>query len=52
MTQVKRVIKLNEHFIATKLLDRVCNNIKLFPQHDVVLMTAAIKEVGDRSAGV
>ena len=49
--QVKRVVKLNEHFIATKLLDRVCNNIKLFPQHDVVLMTAAVKEVGLAQAG-
>lgn len=36
---------MNEHLIAGKLLDRVCNNIKLFPKHDAAIMTTAVIEV-------
>ena len=44
-TIIKKLIKLNEHFIAAKLLDRVCNNIKLFPKHDAAILTTAVVEV-------
>ena len=44
-TLTKKLIKMNEHLIAARLLDRVCNHIKLFPKHDVAIMTAAAKEV-------
>lgn len=31
--------------IAAKLLNRVCNHIKMFPKHDTTILTQAVIEV-------
>lgn len=43
-TIVKKLIKMRENLVASKLLNRVCNQIKLFPKHDVAIMTTTVKE--------
>ena len=39
---VKRLVKMNEHEDAARLLDRVCKNISQFPAHDVTILTSAV----------
>ena len=39
---VKRLVKLNEHEDAARLLDRVCKNISQFPAHDVTILTSTV----------
>lgn len=39
---VKRLVKMNEHEDAARLLDRVCKNISQFPAHDVTILTSTV----------
>lgn len=41
---VRRVVKLNEHKDAARLLNRICKNISQFPAHAVNILTTAVVE--------
>lgn len=41
---VRRVIKINEHEDAARLLNRVCKNISQFPAHAINILTTAVVE--------
>ena len=41
---VKRIIKMELHDDAAKILDRVCKNISQFPSHAVNILTTAVIE--------
>ena len=40
----RRLIKMNNHMAAARLLDRICKNISQFPSSTVKILTTCVAE--------